>query len=90
MQPIFTCGFDVALPVRLRIWETRDVTSSWYGIVTSRQWWHNELFRTTASNVNWWTDVANHVYRLWQAGDTENSERRTAAVSRPKAAPFVF
>ena len=34
--------------------------------------WHNGLFLTTASNVNCWTNVANHVPWLWQAGDTEN------------------
>ena len=37
---------------------------------------HNCLLLTTASNVNCWADVANHVTRLWQAGDTENFERR--------------
>ena len=30
----------------------------------------------TASNVNYWADVANHVTWLWQAGDTENFEPR--------------
>ena len=38
--------------------------------------WHNGLLLTTASNVNYWADVANHVTWLWQAGDTENFERR--------------
>ena len=34
--------------------------------------WHNGLFLTTASNVNCWADVANHVTQLWQVGDMEN------------------
>ena len=38
--------------------------------------WHNAFSLTTASNSNCFTDVANHVARLWQAGDTENFERR--------------
>ena len=38
--------------------------------------WHNGLFLTTASNVNCSADVANHVTQSWQAGDTENFERR--------------
>ena len=38
--------------------------------------WRNGLILTTASNGNSWADVANHVTRLWQAGDTENFERR--------------
>ena len=38
--------------------------------------WHTGLILTTASNTNSWADVANHVTRLWQAGDTENFERR--------------
>ena len=37
-----------------------------------------------------WADIANHVTRLWQAGDTENFERRITgqlcAVSRSRAA----
>ena len=37
---------------------------------------HNCLLLTRASNVNCSADVANHVTRLWQAGDTENFERR--------------
>ena len=28
--------------------------------------WHNALFLATASNVNGWADVANHVAWLWQ------------------------
>ena len=36
----------------------------------------NCLLLTTASNVKCWADVANHMTRLWQAGDTENFERR--------------
>ena len=43
-----------------------------YDIATSRDGaWHNDLFVTTANNVNWRADVANHVTRLWQAGDME-------------------
>ena len=38
--------------------------------------WHNYLLLATASNVNSWADVSNHVTWLWQAGDTENFERR--------------
>ena len=38
--------------------------------------WHNCLLQATASNVNCWADVANHVTWLWQVGDTENFERR--------------
>ena len=38
--------------------------------------WHNCLLLATASNVNCWADVANHVTWLWQAGDTENFERQ--------------
>ena len=53
--------------------------------------WHNGLILTTASNANSWADVANHVIRLWHAGDTENFERRFAgylwAVSWSRAAP---
>ena len=32
---------------------------------------HNDLFLMTASNVKCWVVVANHVTRLWQAGDTK-------------------
>ena len=38
----------------------------------SRGTWHNCLLLATASNVNYWADVANHVTWLWLAGDTEN------------------
>ena len=38
--------------------------------------WHNCLLLVTASNVNCWADVANHVTWLWQASDTEYFERR--------------
>ena len=38
--------------------------------------WHNGSILTTASNGNSWADFVNHVIRLWQAGDTENFERR--------------
>ena len=38
--------------------------------------WHNALILTTASNVNSGADIADHVSRLLQAGDTENFERR--------------
>ena len=37
--------------------------------------WHDGLFLKTASKVNRWAVVANHVTQLWQAGDTENFER---------------
>ena len=37
---------------------------------------YNCLLLTTASNVNCCADVANHVTRLWQAGDMENFEHR--------------
>ena len=37
--------------------------------------WHNCLFLTTATNVNNWADVVNHVTRLRQTGDKENFER---------------
>ena len=44
----------------------------------------------TASNVNYWADVANHVTLLWQAGDIENFERWITgwlwALSRSRAA----
>ena len=33
--------------------------------------WHNGLYLITASKVNCWADVANHVAWLWQAGDTK-------------------
>ena len=52
--------------------------------------WHNCLLLATASNVNCWADVANHMTWLWQAGDTENFERWITgllwAVSWPRAA----
>ena len=52
--------------------------------------WNNCLLLATASNVNCWADVANHVTWLWQAGDTENLERRITgelcAVTRSRAA----
>ena len=35
-----------------------------------------DFFLTTASNVNFLAAFANHVTRLWQAGDTENFQRR--------------
>ena len=38
--------------------------------------WHICLLLATANNVNRWADVANQVTWLWQAGDTENFERR--------------
>ena len=38
--------------------------------------WHNDLFLTTASNVNCWGIVAKHVTQMWQADDTENFKRR--------------
>ena len=43
-----------------------------------------------ASNVNCWTDIANHMAWLWQAGDKKNCERLIAgylwALSRSTAA----
>ena len=57
------------------------------GIVLWRHYcgaWHNALLlTTTASNVNCWADVANHVARLWQAGDTENFKRQITVKSCP-------
>ena len=54
---------------------------------------YNCLFLTTASNVNCWADVVNHVTRLWQAGDMEHFERRITgepwAVSRSRVAQSV-
>ena len=50
---------------------------------------HNCLLLTTASNVNCWADVANHVTRLWQAGDTENFKRSRVAQSRDKTIVVV-
>ena len=44
--------------------------------------WHNALILTTASDANTWADVAYHVTRLWQAGDTGNFD----SVSRARAA----
>ena len=81
IQSMFTRGFDVAYCVQLKIPKPRiilNVTSSWYGIVSSRWLLLDTMvfFLTTASNVNCWADVANHVTRLWQAGNTENFERR--------------
>ena len=38
--------------------------------------WHNGLFLTTASNVNCWADIVNHLTQLWRAGDTEYFERQ--------------
>ena len=38
--------------------------------------WHNCLLLATASNINCWADIANHVTWLWQAGDTKNFERQ--------------
>ena len=45
---------------------------------------HNVLFITKASNNNCWVDAANHVARLWQAGDREISN----AGSRPSYGPY--
>ena len=62
--------------------ETCDImymASSWYSIVMSRRWCltqcFNALFLTTASSVNFGADVAKHVARVREAGDTENFER---------------
>ena len=50
-----------------------------YGVALRRHGhgaWHNCLLLATASNVNCWADVANHVTWLLQVGDKENFERR--------------
>ena len=60
------------LPVMFWMWRRHGVALWRHGRVA----WHNCLLLTTASNVNCWVDVANHVTRLWQADDTENFERR--------------
>ena len=46
--------------------------------------WHNGLILMTASNVNSWGDVLNHVTRLWQAGDKKISN----AASRASYGPY--
>ena len=53
-------------------WRRHDVALCRHG----RGAWHNCLLLATASNVNFWADVANHVTWLRQAGDTENFERQ--------------
>ena len=58
-------------PVMFWRWRHHCVASWRHG----RGAWHNCLL-LPASNVNSWADVANHVTQLWQAGDTENFERR--------------
>ena len=44
----------------------------WHYGIMAVDTWHNDLFLTTASNVNCWADFANHVTRLQQVGDAEN------------------
>ena len=34
--------------------------------------WYNDLFLMSASSVNCWADIANHVAQLLQDGDREN------------------
>ena len=55
--------------------------------------WHSSLILTTASNGNSWADVANHVTRLWQVGDTGNFECRITgllwAISRSRAVAIM-
>ena len=78
IQSLFTRGFDVAKRVQLKLSETRNVLKV-NGVALwrhGRGTGHNCLLLTTTSNVKCWADVANHVTRLWQAGDTENVERR--------------
>ena len=55
-------------PVMFWRWRRHGVTLWRHG----RGAWHNRLLLATASNVNCWADVADHVTWLWQAGDTEN------------------
>ena len=73
-------------PVMFRRWRRHGVALWRHG----RGAWHNCLLTATASNVNCWVDVAYHVTWLWQAGDTENFERRITgylwAISRSRAA----
>ena len=59
-------------PVMFRRWRRHGVALWRHG----RGAWHNCLLLATASNVNCWVDFAYHVTWLWQAGDTENFERR--------------
>ena len=59
-------------PVMFWRWRRHGVTLWRHG----RGAWHNCLLLATASNVNCSANVVNHVTWLWQAGDTENFERR--------------
>ena len=59
-------------PVMFWRWRRHGVTLWRHGCGA----WHNRLLLVTASNVNCWADAPNHVTWLWQAGDTENFERR--------------
>ena len=40
--------------------------------------WPNGLFLMTASDINCWTDIANCVARLWQAGEFRMPDHRLA------------
>ena len=48
--------------------------------------WSNGMFLTTASNVNFWTDLAydspSNQDPVWQACDTENAMSRALSQSR--------
>ena len=46
--------------------------------------WHSALILTTASNANSWADVAYHLTRVWQAGDTENFDSGSRASFKRK------
>ena len=76
-------------PIMFWVWRNRGV-ALWSQGRGAR---HNCLLPTTASNVNCWADFANHVIRLWQAGDTENFERwikcQLLAVSQSKSCPIT-
>ena len=67
-KSILLLGTGHQNPIIVRMWRHHGIALWRYGICA----WHNVLFLTTASNVNCWADVANHVTRLWQAGDTDN------------------
>ena len=76
---VFASGFDIAERVQLNIseyiihWVWRHYgIALWprgYGVTD------NDLFLTTAINVDCWAGVVNHVARLWYVVDTENLER---------------
>ena len=45
--------------------------------------WHNDLILTTTSNVNYWAEVASHV---WQSDNTQKFECPITGKLRPRAA----